>query len=66
MQEKYQAKIHHKTIWRWAYRYGWVELWDNAIKEGTLRALKELEENQEYQEFRKELLEDYKKAISSL
>jgi len=66
MQEKYQAKIHYSTICRWAHRFGWIELWDNANKKGTLRALKELEEDQDYQEFRRELLKDIQKGLKEL
>jgi hypothetical protein len=58
MQERYQAKIHYSTIYRWAHKFGWLELWDNAVREGMLIALKTLFEDAEYQKFTQELADD--------
>jgi hypothetical protein len=66
MYELYDAKIHYSTICRWAHKFGWLELWDNAIKEGTLDALRELEHDKDYQEFMRELIEDSKKLLKEL
>ena len=55
MYELYDVKIHYSTICRWAHKFGWLELWGNAVKEGMLRALKTLADDDEYQKFAQEL-----------
>lgn len=55
MYERYGARIHYSTIFRWAHKYGWVDRWESAIREGILKALQKLEEDPEYQRFREEL-----------
>jgi len=66
MQERYKVRIHYSTICRWAHRFRWIELWENANKEGTLNALQELEEDKDNQEFRRELIEDSQKLLKEL
>jgi hypothetical protein len=56
LQRKCNADINKSTVLRWAKKYGWDKLWEQAVKEGITRAVK-IDEN-------KTLEEQYKEAIA--
>jgi hypothetical protein len=56
LQQKYNEDINKSTILRWAKKYGWDKLWEQAVKEGITRAVK-VDKN-------KTLEEQYKEAIA--
>ncbi|MGC9001215.1 hypothetical protein [Caldisericum sp.] len=56
LQRKCNADINKSTVLRWAKKYGWDKLWEQAVKEGITRAVK-IDEN-------KSLEEQFKEAIA--
>ena len=59
LRQKYTCNIHHETIRRWAERYGWMILWEEAIKKGIVAAAVEKEKAKEQR-----IDEIYKEAIA--
>ncbi|MEM3541176.1 MAG: hypothetical protein QXF86_03100, partial [Candidatus Bilamarchaeaceae archaeon] len=41
MRQKFDKDIHFETIRRWALRFGWDKLWEQAVREGITEAITE-------------------------
>lgn len=52
IRQKFDKRLTAQTILNWARKYGWVELWEQAVREGITKDFKSDKEKTKEEQFR--------------